>query len=309
MSPRGTHSCGGGLIGVLGGRRASVSVAQLCLPGRAPAGWLPERPRGQAARFCRAPSTTGWGKGGRRWAQPRHAASLLLTPALPSSILNSRAAQPRATRGRTRLPFSWVGNGLAEDSYADHTVCLGEALRRYLAQRRMWEVSCAHLVPVIWPQVVGEWYARHTEVVRVWEGIVEVRCDSAARAQQLQLDSEEIMRRLNERLGQPYVRQIRPSTAGFVRPSRASAPGGRRELPTPSAAELESLPLTAAEEQWIAACAAPIASAEARQAYEKALRAYLRLRHWRLQHGWQPCPRCGELYHSTVGCCQCSAAS
>ncbi|MCD6350599.1 MAG: DUF721 domain-containing protein [Armatimonadetes bacterium] len=187
-------------------------------------------------------------------------------------------------------------------------VTLGRVLEEYLADKGALETSCEAMVPVVWPEVVGEWYARHTQVTRVWEGVIEVQCDSAARAQQLQLDSPEIIRRLNQRLGTPYVRDVRPSTGATLRRRwRRAAPVETKGYtsPAPTQAELDALVLKPEEEQWIAQQAAGIEQPEAREAFERTVRNHLKLRHWKLDHGWLECPQCGELYDPQTGCLNC----
>lgn len=159
------------------------------------------------------------------------------------------------------------------------------------------------MIPAIWAEVVGPWYARHTRVVRVWEGIVDVRCDSAARAQQLQLDSAEIMRRLNARLGAPYVRQIRPSSGAVMHDRRQMPETLRRSLPpAPTEEELAAIDLTPQEDEWIRQQASRIANDDAREAFKRAVRSHLKLRRWKLSRGWQQCSTCGELYDPCHGC-------
>lgn len=189
----------------------------------------------------------------------------------------------------------------------DRTVRLGELLRGYLDEGGLLGFAREYLVAALWPQVVGDWYARHTHVSRVWEGIVEVECDSAARAQQLQLDSAEITRRLNARLGEPYVREIRPGTAArHGRPKPRVAHGSRGYVPpAPSEAELDAMTLSDVEERWIRDQAAAISDAAVREAYTRTLRTQLKLRRWKLEHGWLVCPKCGEIYDGNEGCLRC----
>lgn len=192
----------------------------------------------------------------------------------------------------------------------DRTVRLGEVLRAYLGEGKLLGAARDHLVAALWPQVVGDWYARHTHVSRVWEGIVEVECDSAARAQQLQLDSAEIARRLNARLGEPYVREIRPSTAARGSRRRLQVAHGKRGYisPAPTQAELEAISLSDVEERWIQDKAAAISDTAIREAFVRTLRTHLKLRQWKLDHGWVVCPQCGELYDSMQDCPQCRPA-
>ena len=61
-----------------------------------------------------------------------------------------------------------------------------------------------------WPQAAGEAFARATEPVAERDGIVTVACDSAVWAQELDLFSERVVRALNEAIGRPAVRRLRP---------------------------------------------------------------------------------------------------
>ncbi len=182
---------------------------------------------------------------------------------------------------------------------------LRAALRQLLEKAQALEPSLRHLIPAVWAEVVGPWYAKHSYVTRVWEGIVEVCCDSAARAQQLQLDAPKIIRRLNERIGQEWVREIRPSSAEGLRPPASRARPD--ELPAPSEEELDAIELTERERQWIAQQAAAVRDEAARASFVRSLETYLKFRRWKLDHGWIECPRCGEIYHPREGCWRCRA--
>jgi hypothetical protein len=62
----------------------------------------------------------------------------------------------------------------------------------------------------VWERAAGETFARRCipEVER--EGVVTVACSSAVLAQELDLLSELVVARLNEQLGRPAVRALRP---------------------------------------------------------------------------------------------------
>ena len=68
-----------------------------------------------------------------------------------------------------------------------------------------------------WPAAAGEAFARASEPVAERGGVVTVACASAVWAQELDLLSEQVVERLNERLGRPAVRRLRPQP----RPTRS----------------------------------------------------------------------------------------
>jgi predicted nucleic acid-binding Zn ribbon protein len=61
-----------------------------------------------------------------------------------------------------------------------------------------------------WPRVAGAGFATTAAPVAERDGVVTVACDSAVRAQELDLLSELVVGALNEELGRPAVRRLRP---------------------------------------------------------------------------------------------------
>jgi predicted nucleic acid-binding Zn ribbon protein len=61
-----------------------------------------------------------------------------------------------------------------------------------------------------WEQAAGEAFAGQSEPVAERDGVVTVACASAVWAQELDLLSERVVERLNESLGRPAVRGLRP---------------------------------------------------------------------------------------------------
>lgn len=185
----------------------------------------------------------------------------------------------------------------------------GAVLNRYLRLKGYSRHGAEVLAAVLWPQAVGPWYARHTEVIRVENGVLTVHCDSAPLAQQLVADSDKILTRLNRIVAQhlavesppasppppSVLREIRATTAyqGRSRPSFAAHPTPTTPRPRPG--EIASLPLTPEEEAHAQELAAQIADEHVRRRFLAALRSSLRLRHWRQAQGWHPCPTCDCL--------------
>jgi predicted nucleic acid-binding Zn ribbon protein len=60
-----------------------------------------------------------------------------------------------------------------------------------------------------WPEAAGTAVAGNSEPVSERDGVVTVACVSAVWAQELDLLSERVIKRLNEALGRPAVRKLR----------------------------------------------------------------------------------------------------
>ena len=67
-----------------------------------------------------------------------------------------------------------------------------------------------------WPQAAGDAFAAQSEPVAERAGVITVGCSSAVWAQELDLLSERVVERLNEALGRPAVKGLRPQ----ARPGR-----------------------------------------------------------------------------------------
>jgi predicted nucleic acid-binding Zn ribbon protein len=67
-------------------------------------------------------------------------------------------------------------------------------------------------VQLAWARAAGDAFARATEPVRERDGVVTVACASAVWAQELDLMSERVVAALNEALGRPAVRRLRPQS-------------------------------------------------------------------------------------------------
>jgi predicted nucleic acid-binding Zn ribbon protein len=61
-----------------------------------------------------------------------------------------------------------------------------------------------------WAHAAGEAFAAQSQPVAERDGVVTVACTSAVWAQELDLLSEPVLERLNQRLGRPAVRSLRP---------------------------------------------------------------------------------------------------
>jgi predicted nucleic acid-binding Zn ribbon protein len=179
---------------------------------------------------------------------------------------------------------------------------LSEAIDKYMRGHSLVVAGRQSMVGAVWPEVVGEWYARHTQVLRSEGGVVLVWCDSAARAQQLQLDSAQIVAKLNERLGPRAVKEIRPSSGGIRR--LEGAPGDLAEAPGPAPGDIKRMELTDEERECVDALSAGLADAALRRAFARVLGKELLVARWKREHGYGPCPAgCGALVPPGSGAC------
>jgi predicted nucleic acid-binding Zn ribbon protein len=82
----------------------------------------------------------------------------------------------------------------------------------------------------IWPQVVGETIARHTEVSSLKFHTVVVKVSTAMWIQELNLMRRQILRQLLEQLGDDSVRDLRFVKGTLSRPNRPRPAAARRQV-------------------------------------------------------------------------------
>lgn len=146
-----------------------------------------------------------------------------------------------------------------------------------------------HTAPLIWAGVVGPQVAGATEVLGVEGGVLRVSTKSAVWANELTFYKADILRRLNRRLGadaEPVIRDILFLGRGLRRPEE---PDAKPEV------AVGAMELSVREMATIESAVAPVAEETLRSRMRKARIAEAQLRTWRLDHGWVPCLRCGDL--------------
>lgn len=171
---------------------------------------------------------------------------------------------------------------------------LSVALEELLARREARVRAKERLAPLVWPEVVGSFYAERTEVTHVEQGVVHVWCNSPALAHQLTTDAEEIIRRLNAALAGDYVKELRASTTRRRRKGSVGEVGIPRP-PSPTRGEIERTELTEQEIAAIEREATRISDKTLRERFRAAAMAHQQARKWRLKRGYVPCHRCGWL--------------
>ncbi len=182
---------------------------------------------------------------------------------------------------------------------------LHQAINDYLADSGNLRQATSVLCIEVWPQIVGDWYARNTHILGVENAEVRVLCDSPSTAQQLSLDQKEIITRLNTRLGGHFVNCIRASSAGPV----AGQLAARLRRPEPMVItdeELDQVELTAGEKRFCEGSTCDIDDDEIRQSFLRMVTRELKRGHVKHQRGYRICTLCGAQ-HNEIGpyCAAC----
>ncbi len=185
---------------------------------------------------------------------------------------------------------------------------LQRAINDYLAATGNLQRGASTLCVEVWPQVVGPWYGRKTQIVGIADGEARVLCDTPATAQQLQMDSEQVIGRLNERLGGEFIKRLRASSAGLTVRRLAEELHRPDEIAIEQSA-VEEIELSEEETAFCTRAAAEIADEKLRESFLGLLRNELKRRHVKRQLGYRECEVCGAL-HNERGpyCIACATA-
>ncbi|HEV2474639.1 MAG TPA: DUF721 domain-containing protein [Chthonomonadales bacterium] len=140
-----------------------------------------------------------------------------------------------------------------------------------------------------WPRVVGPQMAAASEVDEVRDGVVFVRTRSSVWSHEFVFYQERIRKELNRLVGAEIITNLVFRARGVQR----NPAGERRDAPDD--AELAALILEPAEQEELAGILGrlrEIPDEETRRVCAARIEAEMRLRHWRLDHGWRLCSRC-----------------
>ncbi len=204
---------------------------------------------------------------------------------------------------RSSKPRDW--RQLMAKKRSARTSGLDEMLTDYMADHGLLAKSREMLAAFVWAEVVGQWYAQHTQVTQIRDGVLMVHCDSAPRAQQLQLDSDYIKEKLNKRLDGSFIKEIRATSGRVGRGRPAPTIAETEEEPLPSPAELAQLRVPQQDVDFIRALAEKTGDEGLQRQFTAAMTNFCRLQQWRRAQGYQPCPGCGRLVASDQRCPVC----
>lgn len=90
-----------------------------------------------------------------------------------------------------------------------NSVSIGEALISFIRESGLEQSVLDVQIEEVWPKVMGETVRKLTRSVEVKDGVLIVRVNSAALKAQLFENRFELVRKLNEAVGAPALRDCR----------------------------------------------------------------------------------------------------
>ena len=177
----------------------------------------------------------------------------------------------RKTRGMA--PASGAVDGFFRDQE------LAQALRPHLAK--------AHWAGVVGPQVAGV-----TQVEAVRDGVLFVRVKNSVWANELTLLKEDMLRRLNAKLGGRILTDIHFKASGLAK-SKKKPETVRPAAPTD--VELAKTTLSKTTVARIEAALSEIKHDALNGRIRQIMLRAARTEEWKRREGWQVCERCGAL--------------
>jgi hypothetical protein len=85
---------------------------------------------------------------------------------------------------------------------------LGDALKKFLNQSHLKGSIQALQIEEVWEQIMGKTVARYTDKIRIHGHTLYIDTAIAPLRQELLYQKETILRRVNEALGEPVIREV-----------------------------------------------------------------------------------------------------
>ena len=85
---------------------------------------------------------------------------------------------------------------------------LGDLLKVVSEEQRLKPDLIRKRVESAWSEIMGDWISRETDQMSIRSGVLYIRINSAALRQELHFSNEQIRDRLNEFLGETYIKEV-----------------------------------------------------------------------------------------------------
>lgn len=142
--------------------------------------------------------------------------------AVRAALGRAKARAAARGLGRRRRPRQRPGQEPAQDSASRDPVLVGDVLDSLVATKGWGEDLSVNAVLARWTEVVGDQVAEHCQPERFEDGVLTVRADSTAWAQQVRLLSAALLGRLATEVGDGVVTRV--TVLGPVGPSWRNGP-------------------------------------------------------------------------------------
>lgn len=140
-------------------------------------------------------------------------------------VTNSSSKYAGGGRRRSRRAPGTGWSGPADDERDPQA--LGRAVNKLTAEHGWDDDLAVHGVVARWSQIVGSEVGAHVVPEKYDDGVLTVRADSSAWATQMRMLASEVVRRLNDEIGQGSVTRVNvlaPQSRNWTK-GRLSVPG------------------------------------------------------------------------------------
>ncbi len=166
------------------------------------------------------------------------------------------------------------------------------AVNSFLQSQELSQMLRPHLAKVHWEGVVGPQVAGVTQVEAVRDGVLFVRVKNSVWANELTLLKEDMLRRLNSKLGGRILTDIHFKASGLARDKKKPA---IISAPTPTEADLARIVLSEEARARVETALSGITEEALRGRICQVMLRAARTDEWKRRRGWTPCPRCQSL--------------
>lgn len=166
------------------------------------------------------------------------------------------------------------------------------AVNSFLQSQELASMLRPHLAKVHWEGVVGPQVAGVTQVESVRDGVLFVRVKNSVWANELTLLKEDMLRRLNSKLGGRVLTDIHFKAGGLARGKKKPV---NVPAPAPSAQDLAQIVLSQEVRARVEVALVGITEDALRGRIRAVMLHAARTDEWKRLRGWSPCPRCGSL--------------
>ena len=85
---------------------------------------------------------------------------------------------------------------------------LGDLIRAFSENKKIKSGLVRKRVETAWSELMGQYISNETEAIRLDQGVLTLRITSASLRQELHYSRDQIIEKLNEHLGEPYIREV-----------------------------------------------------------------------------------------------------